>query len=62
MPKVTIYNGESRKDKKPFKAVRVEVGEWSQLIFPRSSFELSYIEQQLIKENKLESEFNLDED
>lgn len=62
MPQVTIYNGESKKTGKPYKAIRVEVGEWSQLIFPKSSFEMDYIEKVMKESAKSDSEFNLDED
>jgi len=46
-PKVTIYAGTSKKNGRPYKGVLVEVGEWSQLIFPKSSFETQYLEKHL---------------
>lgn len=62
MPQVTIYKGTSKKTGNEFKAIRVEVGEWSQLIFPKSNFEMDYIEKKLAEANKEDASFNLDED
>ena len=41
--KVTIVSGISKKTQKPWQAVRVEVGEWHTLIFPKSHFEMEYL-------------------
>jgi len=44
---VEIFNGKSKKDEKPYKALKVTIGDWDQLIFVKSKFELDYIEKQL---------------
>lgn len=38
------FVGTSKKTGKEFKAFELTIGEWSTLVFPRSSFEYSYIE------------------
>lgn len=40
---VSIYNGKSRKTGKNFQAIKLEIGDWSTLVFPKSHFELNYI-------------------
>ena len=44
---IDIAEGISKKDPKnpkPWKAVKVTVGDWSQMIFVRTKFEMDYIE------------------
>ncbi len=49
--KVEIVTGTNKKDKtKTWKALKVTIGEWSQLIFTKSTFEMSYIEKELSQE------------
>lgn len=42
--KVEIIEGVGKKSNKPYKAVKLTIGDWSQLVFPRSSFEMDYIQ------------------
>lgn len=54
VPKVTIATGTIKKGQnqgKEWEAIRVEVGDWSTLIFPKSKFELDYIKK-LLQEQK----------
>jgi len=44
---VEIFNGKSKKDGKPYEAVKVTVGDWDHLIFVKTKFELEYIKKQL---------------
>ena len=48
---VSIYNGKSKKTGKNFDAIKLEIGDWSTLVFPRSSFELKYIKNILEAQN-----------
>lgn len=41
---IEIVTGQSKKTGNPYKAVKVSIGEWSSLVFPRSAFEMKYIE------------------
>lgn len=49
---VEIVDGISNKTGKPYQAIKLSIGDWSQLVFPRSSFEMEYIRQQLIGGDK----------
>lgn len=49
---VSIHNGKSKKTGKPFQCIKLEIGEWSTLVFPRSSFELNYIKSILGTDNE----------
>ena len=44
---ISIESGISKKTQKPWRAVKIQVGEWSTLIFPKSTFEMKYISQTL---------------
>jgi len=44
---ISIVSGHSKKTDKDWTAISIKVGEWSQLIFPKSSFEMKYIREQL---------------
>lgn len=44
---VEIITGTSKKTGKEYEAIKLSIGDWSQLVFPRSAFELDYIKQQL---------------
>jgi len=44
---ISVYDGISKKTQKPFSAISIKVGEWSTLVFPKSSFEMKYIREQL---------------
>lgn len=41
---LAVYKGLSKKDKTPFTALKITIGEWDTLYFPKSNFEMSYIE------------------
>lgn len=41
--KVEIVDGISKKSGNAYQAVKLSIGEWSSLVFPRSSFEMNYI-------------------
>ena len=45
--KITLYEGVGKTSKKPFKALKLEVGTWSKLYFLDSRFEMDYIEKHL---------------
>lgn len=49
---VSIYNGKSKKTGKNFQAIKLEIGDWSTLVFPRSAFELQYIKNILGSSNE----------
>lgn len=44
---VTSFKGVSKKTKKPYEALKLEIGDWSTLVFPRSKFEMQYVKEQL---------------
>lgn len=44
---VEIITGKSKKTGNDYSAVKLTIGDWSQLVFPRSAFEMDYIKQQL---------------
>jgi len=45
---IEIVSGESKKNPgKTWTGISVKVGEWSTLVFPKSSFEMKYIKEQL---------------
>lgn len=42
---IEIIEGESKKNKgQKWRAIRLSIGDWSTLVFPRSKFEMEYIE------------------
>lgn len=47
--KVSVYNGTGKASGKPFKAIKLEIGKWSTLVFP-TEFEWDYIEKTLGQE------------
>lgn len=60
-PTIDIYEGTAKESGKSFKALRVTIGQWSQLVFPKSRFEMDYIIQYM-DELKLLNEFDSTED
>lgn len=40
---VDIVKGKSKKTGKEYEAIKLSIGEWSSLVFPRSAFEMNYI-------------------
>jgi len=44
---ISIKSGVNKETKREWKGVLIEIGEWSQLIFPRTSFEMKHIEKVL---------------
>lgn len=47
---ITIYKGTGKTSGKPFTALMLTVGKWNTLYFPKSSFEMEYIEKYLTEE------------
>lgn len=48
--KVEIVTGTNKETKKDWKAIKVFIGDWTQLIFPRTKFEMDYIEKVLAEQ------------
>lgn len=44
---IKIIEGIGKESKKPWKGLLITVGEWSQIVFPRSKFEMDHIEKVL---------------
>lgn len=42
--KVELHTGQSKKSGKDYHAVKVSIGRWSGMVFPRSNFEWDYIQ------------------
>lgn len=40
---IEIISGKSQKTGKSYEAIKLTIGDWSSLVFPRSSFEMNYI-------------------
>lgn len=45
--KITLFEGTGKASQKPFTAIKLEVGTWNVLYFPKSNFEMEYIKSQL---------------
>lgn len=45
--KIEIVNGVGKNSGKPYEALKVSVGDWTQLLFPRGAIEWNYIKEQL---------------
>lgn len=43
---ITIFTGKS-KEGKEYKAVKIQIGKWDALYFPKTKFEMDYIEESL---------------
>lgn len=45
MEKITVekYHGTSQKTGKEFDCIRLTIGDWSSLVFPKSAFERKYV-------------------
>lgn len=41
---VEIVNRKAKKSGKDYKAIQLSIGDWNTLVFPRTSFEMNYIE------------------
>lgn len=41
---ISVIDGERKDGKGKWKALKVEIGEWSTVVFPRTRFEMNYIE------------------
>lgn len=50
MINLSLYQGKSKKTNKAFECLKLDIGEWSTLVFPKSKFELEYIKKQLEEE------------
>lgn len=48
---IDLYHGKSKKTGKPFTCLKLNIGKWNTLVFPRSIFELDYIKQ-ILEKNK----------
>lgn len=46
-----IYKGTSKKTGGSFEALKLKIGDWETLIFPRTKFEMDYIKKQLDGQN-----------
>lgn len=44
---VEIIKDKSKKTGKEYEAIKLTIGDWSGLVFPRSPFEMGYIKEQL---------------
>lgn len=44
---ISIFTGTSKKTGKDYTAIKVQVGKWSTLVFPKSTFELDYLREVL---------------
>lgn len=44
---VDIVKGKSKKTGKEYEAIKLAIGDWSTLVFPRSPFEMNYIKKVL---------------
>lgn len=42
--KVELHNGTGKKSGKEYHAVKVTIGHWTGMVFPRSNFEWEYIQ------------------
>lgn len=43
--KVNIVTGRNKETKKEWKGISVNIGKWKTLIFPKTQFEMEYIEE-----------------
>lgn len=59
---IELYEGLSKKDKKPFTALTLKVGTWSVLYFPQSKFEMDYIKDQLTEKQRVMGSIDLNDD
>lgn len=50
--KLNIKEGVSKKTNKPYKCLELVIGDWKGLVFPRSSFEMDYIEKIIGEQGK----------
>jgi hypothetical protein len=48
---IEIYQGKAKKTGNEFEAIKLTIGDWSTLVFPKTQFEMDYIKQYL-KDNK----------
>lgn len=44
---IEIVSGTGKKSGKQYEAIKLTIGDWSQLVFPCSAFEMNYIKEQL---------------
>lgn len=51
MIKLTHVQGTSQKTGKPYECLRLEIGDWQTLIFPKTRFEAKYIFDIVDKQN-----------
>jgi hypothetical protein len=42
-PTLTIVSGIGKESKKPYTALMLKIGDWTQMVFTKSSFETKYI-------------------
>jgi len=47
---IKVIEGIGKESKKPWKGISVNIGDWSQLVFAKTKFEMDYIEQ-ILEEN-----------
>lgn len=49
---VTLYEGTAKKSGEPYTAIKLEIGDWTKLVFTSSKFEMDYIKSVLSKKNQ----------
>lgn len=59
--KIELYKGVSKKTGKDFTALRLSVGEWDELYFPKGKFDMKYIEQYLAEPDETDELFTPEE-
>jgi len=61
MSKIEIVTGIGKESKKEWKAIKVVVGDWQTLVFPKTKFEMDYIEKTIEDEKNDFTKTFLDE-
>lgn len=62
--KITLKTGKGKESGKPWAGLLLEVGTWSELYFPKSKFEMEYLEKYLsgTDESKDDGKIDLNDD
>jgi len=59
---ITLIEGVGKTSKKPYKALQLKIGEWQQMYFVQSKFEMDYIVKQLSGSDETDLDNLLQED
>lgn len=59
---ITLYEGVGKTSKKPFTALKLEVGDWSALYFPNSKIDLGYLKEYLKEDTTSQIDDTIDLD